>query len=119
MSTFDSWPVYGVAGTAVSGTNTYNSSSITPNGIGDLAWQVRFTGTETGTLVVQVSNSSDAAIAAGTDTWTTYTLVSLPSISGAMDFLVKCTRLRGVKRARLQYVNATNSGTIFADVVRG
>src|ERR1043166_8482 len=116
MSKKGGTPVYGVGGTATSSTNTYNSDPTVPTDDGDLTYHVRTTGTLTGTLVVQVSNTPQQDFDTGNARYFTYDLVTPPAISGAMEFLLKITRLKA-GHVRLSYTNATNTGVIYAWVV--
>jgi len=100
---------------AVSGTDTYKSASSNIQGARLVSYIVAFTGTMTGTLTVEVSNSSQDQVNAGTDTWTTYSGISIPAITTATTFGIELVDL-AFGRVRLSYTNATNSGTVTATV---
>lgn len=99
---------------AASGTNTYKSEWTDIRGMNEVSFHVVTTGTLTGALTVEVSNSTDEELAAGTGlTPVVYDLISPPAISGAMNFGLTLSP-RGWGKVRLSYTNATNSGTITA-----
>lgn len=101
-----------VLNTAVSGTTAYTSSATYPSGNGYVTYDVEITGTPTGTPIIEVDNTGETDISRGTENWQTYTLVTLPAVTTAVQFGV---RIRpGYRRVRFKYTNASSTGTVVA-----
>lgn len=118
-----------------SGTSVYKSKATRLGGKSrDVTWVYTTTGTLTGTLIIQGSNSDDALIdhdaAGGTDTtdkalWVQYKHLLTETgaaghniaISGAVagDYIEIVDA--PFKAVRVQYTNASNSGTLDVDAV--
>lgn len=121
--------VYGASGTTVTSTNTYNSTAIHIKRHQDVSFVVAATETVAtlgGTLKVQVSNSTRSAVDGGTATWVQYTdLTAIGSgvsvstgtitVSGTQTFAIELADL-SFQWVRLQWVNATGTGTLVADL---
>jgi len=101
---------------AVSSTTTYNSTAIVLRCRSDISYH--FKGTQTsallGTLIVQVSNSPDSEIDAGTDSWLTYDRIPSIAVSGTTSAFIVLKDFAG-KRVRLSYTNTSGTGTLTAD----
>jgi hypothetical protein len=111
-------PVDVFSNVAVSSTTTFKSKPTVPSGDGDVGYCIDVTGTPTGTLTIEVSSAKDQEIAADPDAgFQTYTQSSFGaslSIVGPVSHNIKLTNMRGFKRVRLKYVNATSSGNLKA-----
>jgi hypothetical protein len=111
-------------GVAVSSTTTYTSRVTSPSRDKIVTYMFKMVGGgagATGTLTVEVSNSSRLKFARGTEEWDTYapTGFVIPAISvgaGATQRVFIELVDFGPAKVRLKYVNATNGGTITADV---
>lgn len=121
--------VYGASGTTVTSTTTYNSAAIHIKRHADISYVVAATETVAtlgGTLKVQVSNSRKDQVDAGTATWVQYTNLSAVgssvsvsagtiTVSGSQTFGIELSDLN-FQWVRLQWVNATGTGTLVADI---
>lgn len=99
-------------GKAVSGTDTYYGNVMTPNQYADLGFSLEFTGTPTGTLTLWYSDEDDPALATDTDWVQDTTWVPTNPAGSAIKTLYVVSGLRA-KWARVKYVNASGTGTIF------
>lgn len=109
----------GVPGVAVSSTTAYTSDPTPPrdNHLNkNVIYTIKLTGTPVGTLLIQISTSTDAEVAAGTDEWNTYDLIASTAVSGAASYVRKLTNLPADARFRVKYTNASSTGTIYATV---
>lgn len=102
-------------GTAVTGTNTYYSKMF--GGFGAIGYDlmVKWTGTPTGTLTLQVSDKPNPDETNDND-WVTTTETAMTNPAGsASAFRVATITSPGKKR--LKYVNASGSGSMYAYVI--
>lgn len=102
-------------GVAVTGTNVYYSNTWGGNDAAGYDLQVFWTGTPTGTFVLQVADKERPNEASDAD-WTTSTEVTVVNPAGsASNFRVAFAGTVG--RHRLKYTNATGSGTLTGYVI--
>lgn len=113
---FDAFDISAVAriGTPVTGTNIYRSQVTDLQGIKNPCYQLFWTGTPTGTFIVQGSNRVKRDDTTDND-WTTVPLdrpIVQPAGAAGGDFV----DLGGFpfRYMRLKYTNASGSGNIFA-----
>lgn len=101
-------------GKAVSSTTTYYSKVWSGNDSSVYDLQVRWTGTPTGTLTLQVSDKPNPDESTDTD-WVTTTEAAMTNPAGAgSSFRVTADKSPGKKR--LKYVNSSGSGVLYAYV---
>lgn len=102
-------------GTAVSGTNTYYSKMWTGKNADGYGLTVHYTGTMTGTFTLWMSDEAFPSEADDTD-WVEDTSFAPVDPAGSDGKFRDDTSGAKAWRKRLKYVNASGSGTIFADV---
>lgn len=90
----------------MTGTAVVNSDAVLMGGMKYVAIQFVWTGTPTGTFIIQVSND-------GGTTWTTVDDLGTISASGAAgNHMVDV--ITGAKQVRASYTNASSTGTLNA-----
>lgn len=102
-------------GVAVSSTNVYYSKMFGASGSAGYDLQVAWTGTPTGTIVLQVSDKENPVESTDTD-WVASTEITVTSPAGsASGFRVAFMASPGKKR--LKYTNASGTGVLTASVI--
>lgn len=102
-------------GVAVSSTNTYYSKVWSGNDSATYDLQVKWTGTPTGTLTLQVSNVPNPDESDDAD-WVTTTEATMTAPAGSASGFRDVPTGPSAGKKRLKYVNASGSGTLYAYV---
>lgn len=103
-------------GVAVTGANTYRSLKMAIDKYGMLGFEIRFTGTPTGTLTLWFSDLDQPDVTSDTDWIQDTTWAPVNPAGAAIKTKYTVSSLRG-RWALVKYVNSASSGTIFGKEV--